>query len=155
MEISFLPYVVLFISYVRGQNHFQNMLLKIRNISIIHVHHEQYLPSIFPCYIYVSPKGFISHPILHQVSGVLFSRLKSRYNRLRRCHGRCQARDILALSSLCSTIPPFAGFAICHALLGNSLCSCWLCGGLCCLYLIHNSWTRIWANIQHHCYSLL
>lgn len=38
METSFLPYVVLFISYVRGQNHFQNVLLKIRNISVIHVY---------------------------------------------------------------------------------------------------------------------
>lgn len=69
MKISFLPYVVLFISYVRGQNHFQNVLLKIRNISIIHVHHEQYLLWILPCYIYVSPKSFISHPILYQISG--------------------------------------------------------------------------------------
>lgn len=37
METSFLPYAVLFISSVRGQNHFQIVLLKIRNISIIHV----------------------------------------------------------------------------------------------------------------------
>lgn len=38
METSFLPYVVLFISYVRRQNHFQNVLLKIRNISVICVY---------------------------------------------------------------------------------------------------------------------